>query len=209
MDNLAVELCSVIIHNADSAQGRPPTHLVQRAQHAVPPAIRFLTKLQEPDGSWWGRWGVNYVFGTMSAVSALKKFAEPDSSGGAITDMVRRGVGFLLRVQHLDGGWGESVASYELPPPPKDTGVSLPSSTAWALMGLLAAGVSPMDRAIVAGVKWLVSWPERLYTGTGFPRKIYIGYSDYRHYFPMIALGQYVRAVAALNNKDEVPVLKN
>lgn len=216
-----LELCSVIIRNANSAKGRPPTHLVQRAQRAVPPAIRFLTKLQEPDGSWWGRWGCNYVFGTMSAISALAQFAEPNASGGAITEMVRRGVGFLLSVQHPDGGWGESVASYERPPPPKDTGVSLPSSTAWALMGLLTAGVSPTDLAILAGVKWLVreqtvtdesggaSWPERLYTGTGFPRQIYIGYSGYRHYFPMIALGKYVRAVAALKNNDEKPVQKN
>ncbi|KAL8826914.1 MAG: hypothetical protein Q9170_007224 [Blastenia crenularia] len=217
-----LELCTVITRGANAPFGRPPAHLVRRAQQAIPGAIRFIASKQEADGSWWCRWGVNYVLGTNLAIVALYPYIEPGGIG-PIADMVRQGVTFLLGMQHPDGGWGESVASYDIPPCPKTYGCSLPSSTGWALMGLLGAGVDPTTPSIQRGVNWLVreqtdndgaggaSWPERQFTGVGFPRVLYLGYGFYRHYFPMLALGKYVRAVAAASKSGEEKIgyLKN
>ena len=133
--------------------------------------------------------------------------------------MVRRGVAFITELQHSDGGWGEIVESYDSPPTPKGHGPSIPTSTGWALIGLLGAGVDPM---IQRGVSWLVreqtitdgaggaSWPERQYMGVGFIGKVYLGYAFYPHYFPMLALGMYMRAVtSASKGDDEKSVLLN
>jgi squalene-hopene/tetraprenyl-beta-curcumene cyclase len=158
-------------------------------------ACRYLLQEQEADGSWFGRWGVNYVYGTSGAVVALallnaQQFREP----------IRRGMTWLSQVQNRDGGWGETCASY------KDTtlkgqGDSTASQTAWALMGLLAAAEAnlPVDRQVLErGVQYLLStqrsdgtWDEPWFTGTGFPGHFYLKYHLYQQHFPLTALGRY------------------
>ncbi|KAL9032065.1 MAG: hypothetical protein Q9180_006719 [Flavoplaca navasiana] len=152
-----LELCTLIIRNASAPQGRPPANLVRRAQQAIPGAIRFITSKQEADGSWRARWGVNYVLGTYLSISALASYVEEDGRG-PIARIVRQGVLFLNKLQHDDGGWGEIVASYDMPPPPKGHGPSLPST--W-----LVREQTDLDGAGGA------SWPEWHFTGVGFPGK--------------------------------------
>jgi len=167
---------------------------------AYPPAqrgLRFLYALQEPDGSWWGRWGVNYIYGLGAALPALAALGEPLTA-----PPIRRAVEWLLRHQQPDGGWGESCDSYA-DPSRRGAGPSTPSQTAWALMALLAAGEAAHEAA-ARGVGYLLSrqrsdgsWDEAHFTGTGFPSDFMINYHLYRHYFPLIALGRYEQAVAA------------
>ncbi|KAL8849996.1 MAG: hypothetical protein Q9221_005013 [Calogaya cf. arnoldii] len=159
------------------------------------------------------------ILGTSLAISALSPYIEHDGRG-PVAKMIQQGVAFIKTLQHSDGGWGETVASYDLPAPPKGQGPSLPSSTGWALMGLLGAGLDPMEPVIQQGVSWLVreqtdldgsggaSWPERQFTGVGFPGRVYLGYGFYRHYFPMLALGKYMSAPKkAFNGEDGKTVL--
>ena len=165
-----------------------------------PPAQRglsFLYDLQEPDGAWWGRWGVNYIYGLGAALPALAALGQPMTA-----PPVRRAVEWLIRYQLPDGGWGESCDTYA-DPSLRGAGPSTPSQTAWALMALLAAGEAEHD-AVARGVRYLVAhqrsdgtWDEDLFTGTGFPSDFMINYHLYRHYFPLMALGRYERAGAA------------
>jgi squalene-hopene/tetraprenyl-beta-curcumene cyclase len=164
--------------------GYPRTH------PAVARAIRFLKKEQERDGKWWGRWGVNYIYGTWSALSALGAAKEPPDSPCMI-----RGANWLESVQNPDGGWGESCRSYEGGPPGR--GPSTASQTAWAIMGLLAAGAGARE-SCRRGVEWLLAnqtedgrWEEEAFTGTGFPGVFYLRYHGYRAYFPLLALARY------------------
>ncbi|MEW6775169.1 MAG: squalene--hopene cyclase [Bdellovibrionota bacterium] len=155
-------------------------------------AVKFLLGAQEADGSWYGRWGVNYVYGTWAVLCGLRKINFPMDHEAA-----RRGVEFLKRVQNPDGGWGESCASY-------DVGHFVPcdscaSQTAWAVMGLIAAGEAGSEPAR-RGIEWLLAhqkvdgrWDEPQFTGTGFPRHFYIRYHLYRDCFPLMALGQYAK----------------
>jgi squalene-hopene/tetraprenyl-beta-curcumene cyclase len=155
-------------------------------------AIRFLTDRQRADGSWYGRWGVNFVYGTWAVLCGLRAV-----SIAANDPRIARGADFLIRAQNADGGWGESTASYD-----DDrfvAGPSTASQTAWGVMGLLAAGLEvsvPVDR----GLEWLVAaqranggWDETAFTGTGFPGHFYIRYHLYRDCFPTMALGRAVR----------------
>jgi squalene-hopene/tetraprenyl-beta-curcumene cyclase len=153
-------------------------------------AIRFLAKEQEIDGKWWGRWGVNYLYGTWSVLCALRA-----AGVGPDEPMVARAAAWLVRVQNKDGGFGESCRSYEGGPPA--AGASVPSSTAWALMGLLASGRGDGKSARRA-VDWLLErqkedggWDETAFTGTGFPGCFYLRYHWYRLYFPLLALARY------------------
>ena len=215
-----LELCGSIIRGADAATGRPPPDLVGRARCAAPRAIAYLAAQQEADGSWWGRWGVNYVFGTCNAFGGLALFIEPDRDG-PIASMIARGAVWLAGAQHADGGWGESVATYEVPPAPPGSGPSLPSPTAWALTVLLVAGTPPDVPVVRRGVQWLVreqkdtdgaggaAWFERQHAGMGFPGKVAIGYTLYRVWFPTIALGHYMSAVAAAKGEDDALALEN
>lgn len=163
--------------------------------------LRFLLREQEPDGAWFGRWGVNYVYGTSGALAALGIAR----AGDAIDRAVVRGAVWLRSVQNDDGGWGETTASYD-DPTQRARGPSTASQTAWALIGLLAAAkrhptIADAYRvAIDAGVAFLVrtqrsdgSWDEPEFTGTGFPGHFYLNYHYYRLYFPLSALGRYVR----------------
>jgi squalene-hopene/tetraprenyl-beta-curcumene cyclase len=160
---------------------------------AVRRGIEYLHRTQEPDGSWWGRWGVNYVYGLGAAVPALVAAGEDPAS-----DPIRRAVGWLEEHQNPDGGWGESCRSYD-DPSMRGIGPSTPSQTAWALLALLAAG-EVASSGTERGVRYLVatqqrdgSWDEPEFTGTGFPRDFMLNYHLYRQYWPLWALGRYRR----------------
>ena len=165
-----------------------------------PPAqrgLQFLYDLQEPDGAWWGRWGVNYIYGLGAALPALAALGEPITA-----PPVRRAVDWLIRHQLPDGGWGESCDTYA-DPSLRGAGPSTPSQTAWALMALLAAGEAEHD-AVSRGIDYLIrrqrsdgTWDEDHFTGTGFPSDFMINYHLYRHYFPLMALGRCEQALAA------------
>ncbi len=153
-------------------------------------ALRYLWKEQEGDGSWYGRWGVNHVYGTGAVLPALA------ACGWDMADpRVRKAVQFVVSRQNEDGGWGEDIASYhrvEL----RGRGPSTPSQTAWALLALLAAGEGEGE-AVQRGVAFLVriqredgTWDEPHFTGTGFPTDFMIRYHLYRHVFPLMALGR-------------------
>ena len=154
-------------------------------------AIRFLRKNQEADGSWYGRWGVNYVYGTWSVLAGLKAIGEDMRA-----EYVRRAVAWLVSKQNPDGGWGESCLSYA-EADAHGVGESTSSQTAWALLGLLCAG--EVDTiSVVRGVNYLLRhqdlqgfWPERMHTGTGFPRVFYLRYHGYSHFFSLWALSMY------------------
>lgn len=158
-------------------------------------AIRYLKKQQERDGSWYGRWGVNYIYGTWSALSGLGSMGlDPTCSE------IQRGAAWLKQVQNPDGGWGESCHSY-VDSSFKGQGRSTPSQTAWAILGLIAAGEGKGVEA-GKGVEFLLrmqksqgGWEEKEYTGTGFPGHFFLNYNMYRYYFPLLALSKYKSAI--------------
>lgn len=156
-------------------------------------AVAWLLAEQEDSGAWFGRWGVNYLYGTGAVVPAL-------TAAGLSTDhpAVRRAVGWLQSVQNEDGGWGEDLRSYRDRREWAGRGASTPSQTAWALLALLAAGERE-STAVQLGVGWLAlaqredgSWDEPHFTGTGFPWDFSINYHLYRLVFPLTALGRYL-----------------
>jgi squalene-hopene/tetraprenyl-beta-curcumene cyclase len=159
---------------------------------AVRRGVAYLLGAQEKDGSWYGRWGVNYTYGSFLAMRGLA--ASASAGSGPVKEALARAAGWLRSVANSDGGWGESCASYG-----RDRFVaapSCPSQTAWALLGLLAAG----DRGSAAlrrGIEFLLerqqpdgAWPEDATTGTGFPNVFYLTYGMYRDYFPLLALAE-------------------
>jgi squalene-hopene/tetraprenyl-beta-curcumene cyclase len=157
-------------------------------------AVEYLVHMQEPDGAWWGRWGVNYVYGIGAVLPALRAVGWP-----AERAPITRAVGWLEEHQLPSGGWGETSHTYENPST-RGSGPATASQTAWALLGLCAADA---HQAAVTqrGVRYLVeqqradgTWDEPDFTGTGFPRAFMINYHLYRHYFPLMALGRYLRA---------------
>jgi squalene-hopene/tetraprenyl-beta-curcumene cyclase len=156
-------------------------------------AIDYLWETQEEDGAWWGRWGVNYLYGTGAALPALAA-----AGAGPRDARVRQAVRWLLRHQNEDGGWGETCASYE-DPSLRGSGPSTASQTAWALLGLLAAG-EERSAATERGIAYLLEtqapdggWDEPWFTGTGFPGDFMLNYHLYRDYWPLWALGRYRR----------------
>lgn len=162
-----------------------------RADHPVAHrAIEWLKRKQESDGSWWGRWGVNYIYGTASALSGLRAIGLDLGQ-----PWIRRAVEWLKAKQNTDGGWGESCLS-DKDPAWRGRGVSTASQTAWALIGL-AAGEDDVSEQARRGAEWLLerqnesgSWDETEFTGTGFPNHFYLRYHLYCHYFPLMALGR-------------------
>jgi squalene-hopene/tetraprenyl-beta-curcumene cyclase len=163
---------------------------------AVLKGIAFLKKTQDPCGGWWGRWGVNYVYGTWQVLTGLKSVGERMEQ-----DYIRQAVAWLRSVQKADGSFGETAQSYE-DPSLKGTGPSTASQTAWGAMGLMAA-VGADDPAVHAAIQWLIdnqgedgNWAEHWYTGTGFPKVFYLKYHLYRLYFPITALARYLRLMA-------------
>jgi squalene-hopene/tetraprenyl-beta-curcumene cyclase len=170
----------------------------------VAAAISYLQNEQEPDGSWFGRWGTNYIYGTWSVLAAL-------NSAGIASDSpeIRRAVGWLLARQHKNGGWGEGGDSYCPGAPHGDAPYSTPSQTAWALLGLMAAGEGSHP-AVARGIAYLIdsqdqdgNWDEPWYTAVGFPRVFYLRYHGYRAFFPLWALARYRRL--SRGNSQQVP----
>jgi squalene-hopene/tetraprenyl-beta-curcumene cyclase len=160
-------------------------------QEPIDRGLKFLAKTQEPNGSWKGRWGVNYLYGTWQVLQGLHCVGFDMSS-----EPVRRAVAWLKSVQQESGAWGESCRSYD-DPEWAGRGDPTASQTAWALLGLIAAGESN-SREVRAGVQWLLarqeadgSWKEGPFTGTGFPKVFYLKYHLYSIYFPVMALARY------------------
>ena len=206
-DNDAEFLCSVPFadHNAMIDPSTPD--LTGRALEAlalsgaklddaaIPRGVEFLRRTQERDGSWQGRWGVNYIYGTWQALVGLAAVGVPTDN-----QIMKRGANWLLTHQHACGGWGESADSYEQPEQ-RGQGPVTASQTAWALLGLMAAGLTN-HKAVERGIYYLLDtqrpdggWDEPEFTGTGFPRVFYLRYHYYPIYFPLLALGQFVRRV--------------
>ena len=162
-----------------------------RDHTAVARALEYLRRDQEPDGSWFGRWGTNYIYGTWSVLCALNAASEDMAQ-----PYVRKAVAWLKSRQQADGGWGESCGSYWADR--KDEAVpSTPSQTAWALLGLMAAG-EVESAAVARGIDYLRlaprqggRWDEELYNAVGFPRVFYLHYHGYSAYFPLWALARY------------------
>jgi squalene-hopene/tetraprenyl-beta-curcumene cyclase len=163
---------------------------------AVQRGVEFLKRTQEVDGSWYGRWGVNYVYGTFLALRGLQASGESDREA-----YILRAGEWLRSIQNADGGWGESCSSYDnlvfMPAP------STPSQTAWGVLGLIAGG-DTNSNSVRHGIEWLVEhqrsdggWDEDLSTGTGFPRVFYLKYHSYRNSFPVLALAAYRKARSA------------
>ncbi len=170
--------------------------LAQLGVHADDPkmaeAVGYLLAEQEADGSWFGRWGVNYIYGTWSALCALNAAGlEPEHRA------VAKAARWLKAVQNPDGGWGEDCDSYKVDYAGYEPAPSTASQTAWALIGLMAAGELDSD-AVERGVKWLLArqqadglWGQEHYTGGGFPRVFYLRYHGYPAYFPLWAVARY------------------
>lgn len=157
-------------------------------------ALTYLVQEQQPEGCWFGRWGVNYIYGTSGVLAALT-FVAPTQK-----QRIRHGANWLVSCQNPDGGWGETCRSYD-DPSLKGKGPSTASQTAWALIGLLAAAEATgqlAEAAVQRGVRYLVetqhadgTWEEVHFTGTGFPSHFYLKYHLYQQHFPLTALGRY------------------
>jgi len=155
-------------------------------------ALDFLRRAQEADGSWHGRWGMNYIYGTWSALCAFHA-AGVDRNAPEI----RRAVDWLLSIANPDGGWGEHGDSYELDYRSHQPAQSTASQTAWALLGLMAAG-EVNHPAVARGIEYLLRgndagglWLEPEFTAVGFPRVFYLRYHGYAKFFPLWALARY------------------
>jgi squalene-hopene/tetraprenyl-beta-curcumene cyclase len=164
----------------------------QATASAARSGLSWLARNQERDGSWFGRWGANHVYGTGAVVPAAVSAGIPPQD-----EKIRAAVRWLERHQNPDGGWGEDLRSYD-DPAWIGRGASTASQTAWALLALLAAGERSAG-STRRGVAWLAetqradgTWDEPLYTGTGFPGDFYINYHVYRLVFPITALGRYL-----------------
>ena len=172
------------------------TYGYDRDHRAVKRAIQFIREEQEADGSWFGRWGVNYIYGTMQVLRGLESMGVDHHE-----PYIQQAAEWLRMVQNADGGWGETCGSYD-DPNTKGVGPSTASQTAWAVMGLLAANDTRSD-CVAQGIAYLLrtqkkdgSWEEPHYTGTGFPRVFYLNYHMYRQYFPLLALTTYAKVMA-------------
>lgn len=188
-------------------QGHLSTNIPGISPQRAENGLRYLIEQQEADGSWFGRWGVNYLYGTSGALAALV-LADSKRHQPSVKRAVERGVAWLMSCQNSDGGWGETCQSYK-DSSLKGKGVSTASQTAWALLGLLDADgfLSPdlaAKAAIESGVRYLLNtqkedgtWAETEYTGTGFPGHFYLRYHIYPQVFPLMALGRYQRALVS------------
>jgi squalene-hopene/tetraprenyl-beta-curcumene cyclase len=175
---------------------------VSTEDRAMSKGVEFLRKSQLADGSWFGRWGVNYIYGTWSALAGLNAAGLPASDPS-----VQRAAKWLIEIQNEDGGWGEDCDSYRLDYNGYRPAPSTASQTAWALLGLMAAG--EVDHASVArGIRYLEStqgagglWSQEHYTGGGFPRVFYLRYHGYPKFFPLWAVARY-RNLKAGNSRN-------
>lgn len=169
----------------------------ERYAASIALGISFIKTRQEPDGSWFGRWGANYIYGTWSVLVALNRAGEDNNA-----PYIQRAIGWLKAAQRSDGGWGEGLESYET----ERKGFALRSTasqTAWAVLALISAGEVDSE-AVEGGIDYLscakregARWQEELFTGTGFPRVFYLKYAGYAAYFPLWALARYQRVKAS------------
>jgi len=169
-----------------------------RSHPAVEKGVQYLIRSQEEDGSWYGRWGVDYVYGTFLALRGLAAAGVSDREA-----YVQRGLEWVRSIQNFDGGWGESCESYRL----KSfvAAASTPSQTAWAVLALLAGG-DTTSTSLHDGIEYLIrtqknegTWDEELATGTGFPQVFYLCYHLYRNAFPLLALNAFLKIKSGLN----------
>lgn len=174
-----------------------------RTHVAVVKAVDFLKQEQEPEGSWWGRWGVNYIYGTWSVLGGLEAIGEDMAQ-----PYIKKAVNWLKSKQNLDGGWGEVCESYS-DRTLMGCGTSTASQTAWALLSLFASG-EVNSKSVLRGVEYLIStqkhdgsWDEDAFTGTGFPKFFMIKYHIYRNCFPLTALGRYRRLLSENADKPD------
>jgi squalene-hopene/tetraprenyl-beta-curcumene cyclase len=167
---------------------------VAETHPSVVKALKFIWDSREKDDCWYGRWGVNYIYGTWQTLVGLSAIGIPQSDS-----RLRAAARWLVDHQHPNGGWGESPRTYD-DPSLRGSGPTTASQTAWAIMGLLVAGQAESD-AVERGVRFLLStqeqdgtWSEPWFTGTGFPRVFYLKYHLYPIYFPLMALGRYAKS---------------
>ncbi|KQQ35700.1 squalene--hopene cyclase [Methylobacterium sp. Leaf125] len=158
---------------------------------ALDRGVTYLLNDQEEDGSWYGRWGMNFIYGTWSVLCALNAAGVDPAS-----PEIRKAVAWLIRIQNPDGGWGEDASSYKIDPA-FEPGYSTASQTAWSLLALMAAGEAD-DPAVTRGINYLTRtqgadgfWSEERYTATGFPRVFYLRYHGYPKFFPLWAMARY------------------
>jgi squalene-hopene/tetraprenyl-beta-curcumene cyclase len=159
---------------------------------AVARGVAYLRRTQLPEGSWYGRWGLNYIYGTWSVLCALNACGIDHNA-----PEIRRAVSWLISIQNADGGWGENGSSYRLDYRGHEPAPSTASQTAWALLGLMAAGEAG-HLSVARGIRFLTQtqgkdgfWAEERFTATGFPRVFYLRYHGYRKFFPLWALARY------------------
>ncbi len=188
IDPSTADITGRVLESLSTFDEFSPAHPVVRR------ALEFLRRDQTSDGAWYGRWGVNYIYGTWQALRGAVAIGE-----NLEAPYIRRGLRWLQDHQNADGGWGESIASYD-DPSQRGIGASTPSQTAWAIMGLIAGGESD-SHAVRRGISWLLdrqdaegTWQQEAWTGTGFPKVFYLNYHYYRHYFPLMALAQFAKA---------------
>jgi squalene-hopene/tetraprenyl-beta-curcumene cyclase len=163
----------------------------RETSRALDRGVNYLLNDQEEDGSWYGRWGMNFIYGTWSVLCAL------NAAGVDPADpRIQRAVTWLIRIQNPDGGWGEDASSYKIDPA-FEPGYSTASQTAWALLALMAAGAAD-EPAVTRGINYLARtqgtdgfWNEERYTATGFPRVFYLRYHGYSKFFPLWAMARY------------------
>jgi squalene-hopene/tetraprenyl-beta-curcumene cyclase len=171
-------------------------------ERSVRDAMQYLIDTQDEDGSWYGRWGVNYIYGTWQVLRGLRAIGQDMTR-----DWILRGRDWLESCQNNDGGWGETCGTYENPST-KGIGESTASQTAWAIMGICACG--DLDRrSIQRGLRYLLSaqkpdgsWDEEQITGTGFPRVFYLKYDMYRQNFPLLALATYINYRSGVGHRS-------
>jgi squalene-hopene/tetraprenyl-beta-curcumene cyclase len=181
-DDVTARCVSMLAQLGETAQNNP----------AVAAGVEYLRRNQLAEGSWYGRWGLNYIYGTWSVLGAL------NAAGIDHQDpMMRKAADWLISIQNSDGGWGEDATSYRLDYKGFEGAATTASQTAWALLGLMAAG-EVGHPAVVRGVEYLIGtqtekglWDERRYTATGFPRVFYLRYHGYSKFFPLWALARY------------------
>lgn len=175
----------------------------KNSHHVSKKAIQFLKSEQESDGSWFGRWGVNYIYGTWSVLTGLSSIGEDVSQ-----DYIQNAISWLKSVQNSDGGWGESCQSYENTTL-KAIGPSTASQTAWAVLGLLVTD-NWKSKEAKKGIEYLLrtqnndgTWTEDEITGTGFPTVFYLKYHMYSKYFPLLAISKFRNCIQKNNKNSE------